>query len=59
VAAVLDDQPTYMSIALQYGRSKQAAYIRETLQAAVHEVVNQEDLDLETNPSIVSNVATA
>ena len=43
----------YMSIALQYGRAKQAAYTRETLQAVVNEVISQEDLDLETNPSVV------
>ena len=51
---MLGGQPMYMSIALQYGRAKQAAYIRETLQAVVNEVISQEDLDLETNPSVVS-----
>lgn len=56
VPAVLEDHPTYMSIALQYGRAKQAAYIRDALQGVVHEVINQEDLDLETNPAVVSTL---
>ena len=50
----------YLSIALQYGRSKQVTYVKELLQPLIWTVldgvVNDEKLDLETDPCIVSSV---
>lgn len=48
----------FLSIALQYGRPKQVSYVKDTLQpliwAVVDGVVNDDKLDLETDPCIVS-----
>lgn len=44
----------YMAVAVHYVRPKQISYVRETLQKLIHEVVEQEDLDLETDPAAVS-----
>lgn len=44
----------YMTIAVHYVRPKQVSYVREALQAVIREVIDQEDLDLETDPVIVS-----
>lgn len=51
--AVMQDSPMYLTVALRYGRSKQALYIRDVFQAVVNDVANQEDLDLETDPCAV------
>ncbi|KAI5118772.1 hypothetical protein M0805_005653 [Coniferiporia weirii] len=49
--------PMFLSIALQYGRPKQVTYVRDTLQpliwTVIEGVVNEEKLDLETDPCIV------
>ena len=45
----------YMTIAVHYVRPKQLSYVREALQAVIREVVDQEDLDLETDPVVVSS----
>ena len=56
----MQEIPIYLSIALQYGRPKQVAYVRDTLQpliwAVIDGVVNEEKLDLETDPCIVSHL---
>jgi Ras GTPase-activating-like protein IQGAP2/3 len=44
----------YMAIAVHYVRPKQVSYVREALQAVIREVIDQEDLDLETDPVVVS-----
>lgn len=44
----------YISVAVHYVRPKQVIYVRDALQAAILEVINQRDLDLETDPLIVS-----
>lgn len=50
----LQEVPTYLSIALQYGRPKQVTYLRDTLQqhiwTVIDGVVNETKLDLETDP---------
>lgn len=43
----------YMTIAVRYVRPKQISYVRDTLQKLIREVVEQEDLDLETDPAAV------
>ena len=43
----------YLTVVLQYVRSKQALYIRDTLQGVIMDVINQEDLNLETDPRAV------
>ena len=43
----------YINIAVQYARPAQVIYARDTLQAAVREIVESEDLDLEIDPSLV------
>lgn len=55
--ASLQDVPLYLAIALQHGRTRQVAYVKETLQpliCAVIDGVESEALDLETDPCIVS-----
>ncbi|KAG9317305.1 ras GTPase-activating protein [Chiua virens] len=50
---VIRGHPMYINIAVQYLRSKQVTYVRETLQAIVRELVEAADLDLESDPSII------
>jgi Ras GTPase-activating-like protein IQGAP2/3 len=38
---------------MHYIRPKQLVYVREALQSVICEVVSTDDLDLETDPSIV------
>ena len=53
---VIQSHPMYMTIAVHYVRPKQVSYVREALQAVIREVIDQEDLDLETDPVVVSLV---
>jgi Ras GTPase-activating-like protein IQGAP2/3 len=46
--------PMYLSVAIQYIKPKQTAYIRDTLKSIIQEVIEMEDLDLETDPVVVS-----
>ncbi|KZS97625.1 hypothetical protein SISNIDRAFT_436160 [Sistotremastrum niveocremeum HHB9708] len=43
----------YLNIAVQYVRPKLMIYVRETLQELIREVIEQDDLDLETNPAVI------
>ena len=43
----------YMNVAVQYIRPKQVPYVKEALQAMVRFVVEEQDLDLETDPVAV------
>jgi Ras GTPase-activating-like protein IQGAP2/3 len=45
----------YINVAVHFVRPKQVAYIRETLQAIIREVAHSKDLDLEVDPSLVSD----
>ncbi|CAE6447844.1 unnamed protein product [Rhizoctonia solani] len=47
---VIQSHPMYLSVAIQYIKHKQTAYIRDTLKIIIKEVVEMEDLDLETDP---------
>ncbi|KAF8469444.1 hypothetical protein JB92DRAFT_3057212 [Gautieria morchelliformis] len=53
VDVVLESHPMYMAIAVHYVRPKQVSYVREALQAVIREVIDQEDLDLETDPVVI------
>lgn len=59
VESTLLDIPMYLSIAFQYGRTKQVSYAKEMLQplvwTVIDGVVNGEKLDLETDPRNVSS----
>ncbi len=46
----------YLNIAVQYVRPKLMIYVRETLQELIREVIEQDDLDLETNPAVVCSL---
>lgn len=50
---VIKGHPMYLSVAIQYIKSKQTTYIRDTLKTVIQEVVAMEDLDLETDPIAV------
>lgn len=50
---VTESHPMYMAIAVHYVRPKQVNYVKETLQTVIREVIEQEDLDLETDPTVV------
>lgn len=56
-AATLRDvalgHPLYLNVAIQYVRPKQVTYVRDTLQAVIREVVNDDGLDLESDPILV------
>ena len=59
VEQVTKAHPAYINIAVQYLRPKQTAYIREALQGVVRGVIDSEDLDLETDPRVVSDMSAA
>lgn len=48
--------PIYITVAVHYVRPRQVAYVRDALQAVVRDVVEQDDLDLETDPVVVCTV---
>lgn len=50
---VILGHPMYLSVAIQYIKTKQIAYIRDTLKSVIAEVTTMEDLDLETDPVAV------
>jgi Ras GTPase-activating-like protein IQGAP2/3 len=47
---VLRTNTMHLSVTVHYVRPKQVAYVRDALQQAILEVINQPDLDLETDP---------
>ncbi|KAF8332668.1 uncharacterized protein EI90DRAFT_683028 [Cantharellus anzutake] len=53
VNAVMTSSPMYISLAVHYVRPRQVAYVRDSLQAVIKEVVEQPDLDLETDPILI------
>ncbi|KIJ56777.1 hypothetical protein M422DRAFT_72916 [Sphaerobolus stellatus SS14] len=53
IEEVTESHPMYMAIAVHYVRPKQVNYVKETLHAVIHEVIDQEDLDLETDPTVI------
>lgn len=53
VDAVITGHPAYISVAAQYIRPRQSAYVRDALMAVIRDVINSDDLDLEVDPSVV------
>lgn len=44
----------YQAIVPHYVRPRQVTYVKEALQVIIREMVDMEDLDLETDPLVVS-----
>jgi hypothetical protein len=53
IESILHNHPLYLNVAMHYIRPKQLVYVREALQSVICEVVSTDDLDLETDPSLV------
>ncbi|CAL1700973.1 unnamed protein product [Somion occarium] len=53
IAEVARAHPTYINIVVHYVRPKQAGYVKDTLQTIIREVIDSDDVDLETDPSII------
>lgn len=51
---MMQDRRTYLNVAVHYVRPKQVAFVRDVLQSVVREVLDADDLDLETDPVVVS-----
>ncbi|KAI9001428.1 hypothetical protein BD414DRAFT_405968 [Trametes punicea] len=58
VEDVIRAHPSFINVAVHYLRPKQTTYIRETLQGVIREVIDAEDLDLETDPCVIYRVRT-
>jgi len=43
----------YITVVIHYIRPRQVAYVRDTLQIIIRDLVQQQDLDLETDPVLV------
>jgi len=56
ISDVIHGHPMYINIAVQYVRPRQVTYIRETLQGIIRELMEAVDLDLESDPTVVSIV---
>ncbi|KEP55797.1 IQ and RasGAP domain protein [Rhizoctonia solani 123E] len=50
---IIQSHPMYLSVAIQYIKHKQTAYIRDTLKTIIKEVIEMEGLDLETDPVVI------
>ncbi|KAJ3801621.1 ras GTPase-activating protein [Lentinula aff. detonsa] len=50
---VIDGHPMYINIAVHYVRPKQIAYARDTFLALIRQIVEDDDLDFEVDPTIV------
>lgn len=50
IIEIIRGYPMYVTVAVQYVRPKQVAYVREALYTMINEVISQRDLDLETDP---------
>ncbi|KAG8918288.1 hypothetical protein FRC01_001945 [Tulasnella sp. 417] len=50
IQEIIKGYPMYVTVAVQYVRPKQIAYVREALYTMINEVISQRDLDLETDP---------
>ncbi|OBZ70404.1 Ras GTPase-activating-like protein rng2 [Grifola frondosa] len=53
VQEIAHAHPTFMNVAVQYLRPKLTAYIRDALQGVIREVIDSDDLDLETDPCVI------
>ncbi|KAI1789553.1 hypothetical protein LXA43DRAFT_892818 [Ganoderma leucocontextum] len=53
---IIHGHPTFINVAVHYLRPKQTTYIRDALQGVIREVVKADDLDLETDPTVIYRV---
>jgi Ras GTPase-activating-like protein IQGAP2/3 len=58
VTAVVNGHPFYERVVVHYVRPRQVTYVRDTLQVVIQDMLEQEDLDLETDPLLVSRTVT-
>ncbi|KAI0677108.1 hypothetical protein C8Q78DRAFT_959803 [Trametes maxima] len=58
VEVIIRAHPSFINVAVHYLRPKQTTYIRETLQGVIREVLNADDLDLETDPCVIYRART-
>ena len=54
LAELANSYPLYLNLAVTYVKPKLIPYIRDTFQAIIRDIITQEELDLETNPAVVS-----
>ncbi|KAJ3757022.1 ras GTPase-activating protein [Lentinula raphanica] len=50
---IIDGHPMYINIAVHYVRPKQITYVRDTFQNLIRQIVEDDDLDFEVDPTIV------
>ncbi|KIY49170.1 hypothetical protein FISHEDRAFT_65237 [Fistulina hepatica ATCC 64428] len=50
---IINGHPMYMNVSAQYVRPKQVTYVRDTLQSIIRDIIQTEDLDLETDPCVI------
>ncbi|KAJ3869643.1 ras GTPase-activating protein [Lentinula novae-zelandiae] len=50
---IIDGHPMYINIAVHYVRPKQIAYARDTFQTLIRQIVEDDDLDFEVDPTVV------
>ena len=53
---IVHNHPMYINIAVHYIRPKQTTHVRESLQNIIRELIDAEELDLEVDPTRVSNM---
>ncbi|KAG8822729.1 hypothetical protein FRC17_009483, partial [Serendipita sp. 399] len=53
IAQVAMSHPMYINVAFNYVRPKQVIFVKEVLHGAIRQIVEQDELDLETNPVVI------
>jgi Ras GTPase-activating-like protein IQGAP2/3 len=53
VTEVMSATPMYLGVVVHYVRPRQVTYVRETLQIIIKDLVQMDELDLETDPLVV------
>ena len=54
ISAVVKSRPFYEGVVVHYIRPRQVTYVKDALQVVIQDMLEQEDLDLETDPLLVS-----
>jgi Ras GTPase-activating-like protein IQGAP2/3 len=55
VTTVVNGHPFYEGVIVHYVRPRQVTYVKDALQVVIQDMLEQEDLDLETDPLLVSD----
>ncbi|KAF9075841.1 hypothetical protein BDP27DRAFT_1415005 [Rhodocollybia butyracea] len=53
IQEIIEGHPMYINIAVHYVRPKQIAYARETFQTLIRQIVEDDDLDFEVDPTVI------